>query len=57
MNEDKFYDQGWNDRVDLVPYDLRKPRDYRDGWKDCNDEIAEGNEPEKMTNETSQIPA
>jgi hypothetical protein len=51
MNENKFYDQGWNARVDRVRYDVTKPREWRDGWRDCHDDIDEGNPPQKMTEE------
>jgi hypothetical protein len=37
MKEKKFYDQGWNARVKGEPYDPKASRDWRDGWKDCDE--------------------
>ena len=36
----EFYDQGWNDRMDGRKLIVPCTRDYRDGWKDC-DELTE----------------
>jgi hypothetical protein len=33
----KFYDEGWNARVRKEAYDRFASRDWRDGWKDCNE--------------------
>jgi hypothetical protein len=53
MIEDKFYDQGWNARIDRVRYDLSKPREWRDGWRDCHDEYEDGLNPEKTSGDTT----
>lgn len=37
MTENKFYDQGWNARVRNEKYEPAAARDWRDGWKDCNE--------------------
>ena len=34
--EKKYYDQGWNDFIDGVPYDPKATEDWKDGWFDCN---------------------
>ena len=31
------YDDGWNARIDNVPFDEAANLDWRDGWLDCND--------------------
>lgn len=41
MGEKQFYDEGWNARVRGEAYDDGASRDWRDGWKDC-DEAEEG---------------
>jgi len=33
----EFYDYGWNARVRGEPYRPSASRDWRDGWKDCNE--------------------
>ena len=37
MSEKKFYDHGWNARVRVERYDSKASRDWRDGWKDCDE--------------------
>lgn len=37
MSEKRFYDHGWNARVRGEPYDHTASRDWRDGWKDCDE--------------------
>ena len=32
----QFYDQGWNNCIDGLPYDSRATLDYRYGWLDCS---------------------
>lgn len=36
MNE-KYYDEGWNARCKEEPYNPQAPKDWRDGWKDCDE--------------------
>lgn len=37
MDQKLYYDQGWNDRIKGVAYDIHATEDWQDGWKDCND--------------------
>lgn len=37
MEEKTTYDQGWNARVRGEPYDQKAAKDWRDGWKDCQE--------------------
>lgn len=37
MSEKIYYDNGWNARVRGEPFDPDAYRDWRDGWKDCNE--------------------
>ena len=32
-----FYDTGWNACVNNEPYNSNETKDWRDGWKDCNE--------------------
>jgi hypothetical protein len=44
MDNFKFYDQGWNARIRGDEYVSSATRDWRDGWKDCDEAIASGEE-------------
>lgn len=37
-----FYDYGWNARMEGKPYIPHNSRDWRDGWKDCDEALASG---------------
>lgn len=37
VGDKKFYDDGWNARVRGQEYDEAATRDWRDGWKDCDE--------------------
>ena len=43
-----FYDHGWNARVDGRPFVADAAQSWRDGWKDCDEDIAAGNAPVKQ---------
>jgi len=35
-----YYDQGWNDYINGIAYDISKSLDWKDGWKDCQEATA-----------------
>ena len=37
MNEKRFYDQGWDARVQGEEFDFTAHREWRDGWSDCEE--------------------
>lgn len=37
MSGFQFYDEGWNARVRGEPFNKNATRDWRDGWKDCDE--------------------
>ena len=41
MQQKRFYDEGWNARVNEEPFDPSAAKDWRDGWKDCDEATAE----------------
>lgn len=39
-----FYDEGWNARLRGEEYNDNATEDWQDGWLDCDEAIADGEE-------------
>lgn len=37
----KYYDQGWNARLDNEPFNKNATRDWRDGYNDADEAVQE----------------
>lgn len=44
-----YYDEGWNARLAGKPYSYLATLNWRDGWKDCNEAIANNESVTEMT--------
>lgn len=33
----QFYDEGWSARCQDQPFNIKATRDWKDGWRDCNE--------------------
>lgn len=44
----KFYDDGWNDYLLGVPFDIHENDDWKDGWLDCKEAYMNGESPQPM---------
>lgn len=48
MSTYTYYDEGWNDCLKGIHFNPRATLSWRDGWRDCNELISAGCQPQPL---------